>query len=388
MCRIGPATTFFWAALTSLIPCAKAASLPPQAEAEMAKAAKSYVARMVVRCGDSSFLREARGGDIWELKGRIESGGCHEPPSLTKDKSGRTSWSCGVEVYAPKMRTSFGNGRWTEWDDAPPLTVAVSIGQDHDRWSVSVLDGRFAAATCNDVSEKDVRRDGKLGAVTVNTPGDGFLALRSEPSSKSGVRVLKIPHGTELQLGSCVAAPGGQSWCQTTYNSQSGWILDRYVVASGPLTQGRADAESGRATSELEVIDAYIRDHALREQGVEYGGARKTKLGDLDGDGTPETVVLYTIEGQRRTNDYVQYLAVFGVNGNRLIPVTRTEVGGKSRRGVDLRSVDRKVITLDTISYAPQDPSCCPTIRGTTSYVLHGEVLREQRNAKASGAVQ
>ena len=384
MSRISLATIVFWSALTSLTPSAQAASLPPQAEEEIAKAAKSYVDRLVVRCGDSSFLR--KGKSIWEFKGSIELGGCHEPPRIANEKSGRTSWSCSVEVHAPKMRASVPNGGWTEWEDPPPLLVGVSVSQDRERWNASVSQGQFAAVACNDVSGKDVQREGKLGTVTANTPGDGFLALRSEPSSQRGVRVLKIPHGSELQLGSCVAAAGGDNWCQTKYQGLSGWILDRYVAASDASTQGRADTETGQATSDLEAIDVYIRDHARREQGVEYGNARQIKLGDLDGDGTPETVVLYTIEGQSGSNTHVQYLAVFAMNGNRLVPVTWTEVGGKSRRSMDLRSVDRKVITFDTISYAPEDPSCCPSIRGTTSYVLNGKALLEQRNAKASSA--
>lgn len=63
----------------------------------------------------------------------------------------------------------------------------------------------------------------------VNTPGDGFLALRSEPSASTGVRLAKIPHATPLSLGDCVATSETGRWCRTTYKGQSGWVLERYL---------------------------------------------------------------------------------------------------------------------------------------------------------------
>lgn len=65
---------------------------------------------------------------------------------------------------------------------------------------------------------------------TVNTPGDGFLSLRSDPGTRSGVRLLKIPHGTALELGTCLPTPDGSHWCQTRYAGQTGWVLDKYLI--------------------------------------------------------------------------------------------------------------------------------------------------------------
>lgn len=246
----------------------------------MAKAAKAYVDRMVVRCGDSSFVRE--GKSIWELEGGIEPGGCHEPPTIAKDDTGRTSWSCGIEVYAPKMRASLVSGGWTEWGDPPPLLVGVIASQDHDRWKASVSPERFAVVTCNDVSGKDVRREGKSGAVTVNTPGDGFLALRSQPSSKSGVRVLKIPHGSELHLGACIAASGGDNWCEATYQGQSGWILDRYVVVSmtAPSQTSSSGVVRGRGSGSTNITpagkEAEMRAAAVEQEKTRIAALRNT----------------------------------------------------------------------------------------------------------------
>lgn len=74
--------------------------------------------------------------------------------------------------------------------------------------------------------------------VVVNASGDGFLALRSEPTTKSGRRLAKIPHGTTLRLGVCQPTPNG-SWCQTSYQGISGWVLDRYVVAIDDVSLNR-----------------------------------------------------------------------------------------------------------------------------------------------------
>lgn len=77
--------------------------------------------------------------------------------------------------------------------------------------------------------------------VIVNTPGDGFLALRSEPTTKSGRRLAKIPHGTMLQLGVCQPTPSG-SWCQTSFQGLTGWVLDRYVVPIDVAPTNRASS--------------------------------------------------------------------------------------------------------------------------------------------------
>lgn len=66
-----------------------------------------------------------------------------------------------------------------------------------------------------------------------NSPGDGFLALRSEPSSESGERVAKIPHGAALTVIDCPRAsnigkmPG--RWCRVVYNGLEGWAFDGFM---------------------------------------------------------------------------------------------------------------------------------------------------------------
>jgi hypothetical protein len=130
------------------------------------------------------------------------------------------------------------------------------------------------------------------------------------------------------------------------------------------------------------TIDAFISRQAKRERGEEYQDARKVVSGDLTHDGQPETVVLYTIEGQGGSNLHIQYLAVFLRRNGKLSPLTHMDVGGKSTRGVELISVENNSILLDTLNYGPKDASCCPSVKGKTSYVLSGGRLREQRRRK------
>lgn len=71
-------------------------------------------------------------------------------------------------------------------------------------------------------------------SATVNSPGDGFLALRTLPSSDIGDRILKIPHGAKVSVGACgpVVRPVSRQgrWCQVSYNGHSGWAFDAYLA--------------------------------------------------------------------------------------------------------------------------------------------------------------
>jgi hypothetical protein len=140
----------------------------------------------------------------------------------------------------------------------------------------------------------------------------------------------------------------------------------------------------GFQVDDTSVIDSFITRQAKRERGEEYPDARKVVIGDLTHDGQPETVVLYTIEGQGGSNLHIQYLAVFVRRNGKLSAFTHMDVGGKSTRGVEMISVENNSILLDTLNYGPKDASCCPSIKGTTRYVLSGARLREQRPRKTT----
>jgi len=118
------------------------------------------------------------------------------------------------------------------------------------------------------------------------------------------------------------------------------------------------------------AIDRFITAQAKHEHAEEYPDARKVVTGDLNGDGVAETVVLYTIEGQDGGNNHIQYLAVFTRANRQLVHLTHTPVGGKTSRGVELDSITSGLINLTTMSFAKNDPACCPTLKGRAWYKL------------------
>ncbi len=72
-------------------------------------------------------------------------------------------------------------------------------------------------------------------AARVNSPNDGFLALRSSPGAKDGNQVLQIPHGAIVAVGDCqgyitTAGRRGGRWCKVYYAGQQGWAFDAFLI--------------------------------------------------------------------------------------------------------------------------------------------------------------
>lgn len=125
------------------------------------------------------------------------------------------------------------------------------------------------------------------------------------------------------------------------------------------------------------VIEKFIAQQATDERGEEYEDARKVVTGDLNRDGVSDVAVVYTIEGQDGTNNYIQYLAVFIRTKTGLVPIDHTSVGGKLNRDVDLKFIKRNVIFLKTQSPLPNDTAAMPTRKGTARFALAKRKLKE-----------
>jgi hypothetical protein len=68
----------------------------------------------------------------------------------------------------------------------------------------------------------------------VNSPNDGFLALRNAPNSETGEQLAKIPHGASVTVLGCpkpsnVGKMSGR-WCRVIYNGQTGWAFDAFLL--------------------------------------------------------------------------------------------------------------------------------------------------------------
>lgn len=152
------------------------------------------------------------------------------------------------------------------------------------------------------------------------------------------------------------------------------------VLLSFVLLLSGVCANAGQ-DQDVATIDTFIARQAQREHGEEYREARTVRVGDLNHDGLPDTAVLYTIEGQQGSNNYIQYLAVFTRTKTHLAIHAYTAVGGKGHRSVELTAVTNNQINLATLDYTPSDASCCPSKKGATHFVLVGKRLREQKRS-------
>ena len=69
----------------------------------------------------------------------------------------------------------------------------------------------------------------------VNSPGDGYLALRSLPTTESGYRIMKLPHGADVRVLSCqnlnqrISGRSGR-WCRVRYAGKTGWAFDAWLA--------------------------------------------------------------------------------------------------------------------------------------------------------------
>lgn len=67
----------------------------------------------------------------------------------------------------------------------------------------------------------------------INSPRDGFLALRSDPDTETGFRITKMPHGASVRVLGCrpysyIGKTRGR-WCQVSYAGQTGWAFDAFL---------------------------------------------------------------------------------------------------------------------------------------------------------------
>ena len=69
----------------------------------------------------------------------------------------------------------------------------------------------------------------------VNSPNDGFLALRDQPDTERGSRIAKIPHGDIVVIERCqerLVTIGGRSghWCRARWEEYTGWVFDFWLI--------------------------------------------------------------------------------------------------------------------------------------------------------------
>lgn len=75
------------------------------------------------------------------------------------------------------------------------------------------------------------------GVVTarVNSPNDGFLALRDQPDADRGERLVKIPHGSIVTIENCqrnkvVIGNRSGRWCLVSWGDYEGYVFDAWLI--------------------------------------------------------------------------------------------------------------------------------------------------------------
>ncbi|HDS1299529.1 TPA: hypothetical protein ACOEOC_003107 [Stenotrophomonas maltophilia] len=135
------------------------------------------------------------------------------------------------------------------------------------------------------------------------------------------------------------------------------------LVADG-TNLGREQGE----TSDAEVIQTAIAARAAQDGGSEYIDARRSIEGDLNGDGTADVAVLYSLEGGGGGNGSVGYLAAFvRTDGQLKLSDTATLSGSAQRLSLKGGAAHVGLLTL-----GPDDSACCPSVEEDAMYVLHG----------------
>ena len=142
-----------------------------------------------------------------------------------------------------------------------------------------------------------------------------------------------------------------------------------FLLAPTPIV---AQANLQKAT------DRYIEK--VREDAAEYKEARKIVYGDVDGDGTKDAVVQYTLEGAGGGNSWGQSLVVF-INKKGVYKASGDEtVGGKFFRSFDLLKVVGKEIVGATETCPEDGPQglCENPKKKQVKYVLLNGKLKEK----------
>lgn len=151
----------------------------------------------------------------------------------------------GVVIYFNMSGGASANQNQSTKSPTPQPTVVVSPTLDLEKQR---LQDQLANVQRQLDEQKNTNRvsvpafptpppTGQPGVVTarVNSPGDGFLAMRSEPSADYGDRVAKIPNGAVVSIQDCqrekirIGDRTGR-WCMVTYGDHVGWVFDAWLI--------------------------------------------------------------------------------------------------------------------------------------------------------------
>lgn len=125
------------------------------------------------------------------------------------------------------------------------------------------------------------------------------------------------------------------------------------------------------------AVDAAITEHAQLNAASEYAEARSYLRMDIDGNGSTDALVMYTLEPTNGGNYSNQYLAPFILNGDAWEAKKRLDVMNSAS---SLADEGNGVLSYIELSHGPEDARCCPSIERKLLYKWNGSALEEYRN--------
>jgi len=192
----------------------------------------------------------------------------------------------------------------------------------------------------------DGRLDYRVECVTsdqyrINVSGDGRIMISA------------WNHLVSEPCVTCVGAPTSDELANATYAG----FEEGPVTLSNGRWEGEPYAEGGSSRPSVGLV----RDFHL--------------LGDLDGDGTDESVaLLWQSSGGSGTFDY---LAVMGREGNGVRNLATAEIGDRVQ--VRAGRIEANQIVLDVVQQGDGDAACCGTQLASRTWSLSGGVLNEEK---------
>lgn len=146
-----------------------------------------------------------------------------------------------------------------------------------------------------------------------------------------------------------------------------------------PAAQVAAVEPAEALTPALEAaVDRVIANDVAEDGGAENKDGREVLFADLNGDGTNDAVVLYTIEGQGGGNGYYQSLATFYGHADGWDYRGKLVVGSGV---VDIQLAGPKTFGLKVLTVGPDDADCCPSVENTQKYIWDGSTFVQTPNS-------
>lgn len=141
-------------------------------------------------------------------------------------------------------------------------------------------------------------------------------------------------------------------------------LLLTFLFLSGPANSAHSlDPKSERA------IRAFLSSQESPRESTESQGVASA---DLDKDGKPELVVVWTLLGPTHWHNN---LTVLSQTPKGYRPAASLQLEGEAR----LSSVESGIILVDQAVYAKDDPICCPSIKKQLKYLWLGKRIEQLR---------